>query len=75
MLKIRQRQIATLDEQFEGLRKARDHYVLLANQIRDAIANSSGTAEEGLAEETNARRIAGAYEKSLQNMIAQIRPG
>jgi hypothetical protein len=72
MAKSGQRQVATLDEQIEGLRGARDHYSALADQIRDGKVAPSDTPEECQADERNARRIAGAYDKSLKNMIAQI---
>ena len=59
-------------EQLWGLRKARDRYVALADQLRDDI-DLLQRPEEKLARERDARRIAQAYEKSIENMVASCR--
>jgi hypothetical protein len=56
------------NEQLSELRKARDRYNALADQFRDSI-EFFGKPEEKWARERDARRIAQAYEKSIQNMI------
>jgi hypothetical protein len=60
------------DEQLWGLRKARDRYQALADQVRDDV-DLLQQPEEKLARERDARRIAHAYEKSVQNMITSCR--
>ena len=59
-------------EQLEGLRKARDHYSELADNIRDGSSDSSETSEQRRAGESAARRIAAAYENSFNNLKAVI---
>jgi hypothetical protein len=59
-------------EQLWGLRKARDRYVALADQLRDDI-DLLQRPEEKLARERDARRIAQAYEKSIENMVTSCR--
>lgn len=59
----------TPSEQLVALRKARDHYVALADELRDRVG-SSETSDETL--ERDARRIANAYEKSVANMTAEL---
>jgi hypothetical protein len=59
-------------EQLLGLRKARDRYQALADQVRDDI-DLLQRPEEKLTRERDARRIAQAYEKSIQNMVASCR--
>lgn len=55
-----------------GLRKARDRYQALADQVRDDV-DLLQQPEAKLARERDARRIAHAYEKSIQNMITSCR--
>ncbi len=55
-----------------GLRKARDRYQALADQVRDDADLLQRPAQK-LAREQDARRIAHAYEKSIQNMITSCR--
>jgi hypothetical protein len=59
-------------EQLLGLRKARDRYQALADQVRDDI-DLLQQPEEKLTRERDARRIAQAYEKSIQNMVTSCR--
>jgi hypothetical protein len=59
-------------EQLLGLRKARDRYQALADQVRDDV-DLLQQPEAKLARERDARRIAHAYEKSIQNMITSCR--
>ncbi|MGZ5920439.1 MAG: hypothetical protein ACXWLT_01590 [Rhizomicrobium sp.] len=59
-------------EQLLGLRKARDRYQSLADQVRDDVDLLQQPAQK-LARERDARRIAHAYEKSIQNMITSCR--
>jgi len=59
-------------EQLLGLRKARDRYQALADQVRDDVDLLQQPAQK-LAREQDARRIAHAYEKSIQNMITSCR--
>ena len=59
-------------EQLWGLRKARDRYRALADQVRDDV-DFLQQPEEKLARERDARRIANAYEKSIQNMVISCR--
>ena len=59
-------------EQLWGLRKARDRYVALADQLRDDV-DLLQRPEEKLARERDARRIAQAYEKSIENMVVSCR--
>ena len=54
------------------MRKARDRYTALADQFRDGIELLE-KPEEKRARERDARRIAQAYEKSIQNMITSCR--
>ena len=59
-------------QQLLGLRKARDRYQALADQVRDDV-DLLQQPEQKLARERDARRIAHAYEKSIQNMITSCR--
>jgi hypothetical protein len=59
-------------EQLLGLRKARDRYQALADQVRNDV-DLLQQPEAKLAREQDARRIAHAYEKSIQNMITSCR--
>lgn len=58
-------------QQLEGLRKARDHYNALADEIHNApLAPSESQADHGKREQ-DARRVAAAYENSfnIQNEL------
>ena len=61
-------------EQLEGLRKARDHYLALADQIHEArepdVSQSTRWANE-----REARRLAAAYDNSFKIQSALIKPG
>jgi len=57
------------NEQLWALRHARDRYRALADGLKDD-AGFEGTPEEKITRELEARRIAGAYEKSVANMVA-----
>lgn len=59
-------------EQLWGLRHARDHYQALADKLKDD-PDFEGTPGEKRERELEARRIAGAYEKSVANMVASCR--
>ena len=61
----------TSSEQLLALRKARDHYAALAEQLRDETDPPRESVED-LARECDARRIANAYEKSIANMTAKM---
>ncbi|MES2293557.1 MAG: hypothetical protein V4527_09705 [Pseudomonadota bacterium] len=69
---IRGRKEIPPGEQLLGLRKARDRYRALADQVRDDV-DLLQQPEAKLARERDARRIAHAYEKSIQNMITSCR--
>ncbi|HEY4275259.1 MAG TPA: hypothetical protein VGM68_07235 [Rhizomicrobium sp.] len=60
------------NEQLWALRHARDRYQALAEKLKDDPA-FEGSAEEKRAQELEARRFAGAYEKSVANMVASCR--
>jgi hypothetical protein len=62
----------TPPEQLAELRKARDRYNALADQLRDD-PDLPSNLEEKLERERDARRIASAYDKSIANMIASCR--
>ena len=56
-------------EQLMELRKARDRYTALADQLRDDVDHLPDP-EERSKREQDARRIAQAYEKSIANLVA-----
>lgn len=62
----------TPTEQLAELRKARDRYSALADQLRDD-SDLLTNPEEKLEHEQDARRIASAYDKSIANMIVSCR--
>ena len=68
---IKGRKESTPSEQLWELRKARDRYNALADQVRDS--SELILADEKLDREREARRIASAYDKSIENMIARCR--
>lgn len=68
---IKGRKESTPSEQLWELRKARDRYNAIADQVRDS--SELILADEKLEREREARRIAAAYEKSIENMIARCR--
>jgi hypothetical protein len=68
---IKGRKETTPSEQLWELRKARDRYTALADHVRDS--SELILADEKLEREREARRIAAAYEKSIENMIARCR--
>jgi hypothetical protein len=53
-------------QQLEGLRKARDHYSALAEQIHNSPPASGESRADHWAREKNARRVAAAYGNSAQ---------
>src|SRR6185437_11968463 len=57
------------DEQLLELRRSRDRYAALAEQLHDDPAL---TLEEKLVREFDARRIAHAYENSITNAVARM---
>jgi hypothetical protein len=59
-------------EQLWALRHARDRYQALAERLKDD-PDFEGSSEERRVRESEARRIAGAYEKSVANMVASCR--
>jgi hypothetical protein len=61
--------------QLEGLRKARDYYVALADQIRDAALESGETPASHRKREQDARRVAAAYENSFNTQNALLNGG
>jgi hypothetical protein len=66
------RKETTPGEQLWELRKARDRYNTLADRLRNDV-DLLQKPEEKLARERDARRIAHAYEKSIENMVASCR--
>jgi len=58
-------------QQLEGLRKARDYYVALADAIHSSPPDPSEPEAEHMKREQEARRIAAAYQKSfnIQNVL------
>ncbi|MES2293710.1 MAG: hypothetical protein V4527_10480 [Pseudomonadota bacterium] len=58
-------------QQLEGLRKARDYYNALADEIHNAPLASSETKTQHARREQDARRVAAAYENSfnIQNEL------
>jgi hypothetical protein len=66
------RKETTPGEQLWELRKARDRYNTLADRLRNDV-DLLQRPEEKLARERDARRIAHAYEKSIENMVASCR--
>lgn len=61
-------------EQLESLRKARDHYLALADQIHNA-REPTVTQATRWAHEREARRLAAAYDNSFRIQCALIKPG
>jgi hypothetical protein len=59
-------------EQLEGLRKARDYYSALADEIHNAPPAPSETRAEHGRREQDARRVAAAYENSFNNQNALL---
>jgi hypothetical protein len=59
-------------QQLEGLRKARDHYNALADQIRNTLPGSGETAQDHRAREHHARKIAAAYDNSFNTQNALL---
>lgn len=51
-------------QQLEDLRKARDHYNALADQIHNSPPESGESRADHRAREENARRVATAYDNS-----------
>jgi hypothetical protein len=68
---IKGRKETTPSEQLWELRKARDRYNALADRLRDG--SELTLVDEKSEREREARRIAAAYEKSIENMIARCR--
>jgi cysteinyl-tRNA synthetase len=68
---MQQRKEVPPGQQLESLRKARDHYNQLADQIRNAAPDKNESTEDRQAREQNARRVAAAYENSfnIQNAL------
>lgn len=58
-------------QQLEGLRKARDQYSALADQIRNNPPEDGETADQHQAREQKVRRVAAAYDNSfnIQNAL------
>lgn len=61
---------ATPDEQLQALRDTRDRYLARADRIKENT--NALTDPQTLAEESNARRIANSYEKSIANSIKRM---
>lgn len=59
--------------QLESLRKARDHYLALAERIHNAAREPSESQEVRWANEREARRVAAAYDNSFKIQSALIR--
>jgi hypothetical protein len=68
---VRGRIETTPSEQLVALRKARDHYVALADRFKDS-SDSVTTKLDDRQRERDARRIASAYDKSITNMAAKM---
>jgi hypothetical protein len=62
-------------EQLESLRKARDHYLALADHIRGAAREAAESPEHHWAREREARRVAAAYDNSFKIQSALIKTG
>ena len=60
--------------QLEGLRKARDHYAALADEIHNAVLEPGESPVLRKKREQDARRVAAAYENSFNTQNALI-PG
>ena len=71
MRMVRRRIETTPSEQLVALRKARDRYVAMADQLKDETGAVT-TRLEDRQRERDARRIANAYEKSIANMAAKM---
>ena len=61
-------------EQLESLRKARDHYLALAEQIHGMTRDDAESRESHWAREHKARRVAAAYDNSFKIQSALIKP-
>jgi hypothetical protein len=59
-------------QQLEGLRKARDHYSALADQIHNSPPELGESRAEHWAREKNARRVAAAYDNSVVTQKALL---
>ena len=59
-------------QQLEDLRKARDHYSALADQIHNTLPGFGETAMQHRAHERHARKIAAAYDNSANNQQALL---
>jgi hypothetical protein len=57
-------------QQLESLRKARDHYSALADQIHNTLPGFGETIKDHRAREHHARKIAAAYDNSANNQQA-----
>ena len=68
---IRGRIETTPSEQLIALRKARDHYMAIADHLKDG-SRDTATNPEDRQRERDARRIASAYDKSIANMVAKM---
>ncbi|MEP6831308.1 MAG: hypothetical protein ABI963_13280 [Rhizomicrobium sp.] len=68
---MQQRKEVPPAQQLESLRKARDHYSELADQIRNTAPDKNESASQHQAREQNARRVAAAYGNSfdIQNAL------
>ena len=62
-------------QQLESLRKARDHYNALADQLHNAKPEPPETVEMLRAREQDARRVAAAYENSVNTQQALLGDG
>jgi hypothetical protein len=67
---VRGRIESTPSEQLVALRQARDHYVALAESLKEHVG--AATPQEEQERERDARRIAQAYDKSITNMAAKM---
>jgi len=52
-------------QQLESLRKARDHYSALADQIHNTVPEAGESRAQHWAREKDARRVAAAYDNSV----------
>lgn len=59
-------------QQLEGLRKARDHYSALADEIHNTLPGSGETDQDHQARERHARKIAAAYDNSVNTQSALL---
>lgn len=70
MRMVRGRIETTPSEQLVALRKARDHYVALAESLKENLKDPERPEEHE--REREARRIAKAYDKSIANMVVKM---